>query len=563
MSITTPNGAVELCSGDRVRDWLIIDQLGSGGTASVYRVVRADRPSDPAGQRALRICRPANRQHLDAIVSTYSTMPDHSAVVAVDETFIHHANGHAHVVCLTELSDGGNLEQQLDRSVLGPDDARILSWQLIDGLEAFHSAGLVHGDVKPSNIMLFDGIWKLVDPSATSRSRRHATSSVVAHERTLRYVAPEMLDRPGVARRAGDVWALGVTLHESLTGSPPFDSMADQVIANCRIARDVPEDLARLITNCVTSVEERPKTAGALRESLRPARPTRWSSKRLAGVAGTTLVIAAVGAVVVASTRPQPLDTVGLEGEESVDIVDSEAEPVDIVDFEVGDDVELFAAADGTTPTPSLIDDGVSTRLVAGASGVTHTYYLAGRDSTDVTTVQADLRLTYVPNRQFGAGGPVYGLIVKTIPSESNPTLDAYMVTVSPGSDGVRVRIGVVKRGAGWVDHHFRSPLEGHSEFADELLFPGVTNLDTPAEGDTEPQPVELGYWQLSASAESVEGETKIVAHLKDPSGTSKSIEWIDQGEKASIEPGSVGIATYGMWSIDPRIDNFVVSDDR
>jgi len=545
VTVTTPNGAVELHTGDRVGPWLIIDQLGFGGSASVYRAVRADEAGENEEQPvevALRICRPTDSRHLDAIVSTYATMPTHPAIVVVHETFVHELNGHAHVVCVTELSPGGTLEQKLDTALLLPDEARALSDQLIGGLAAFHSAGLVHGDVKPSNIMQFADTWKLVDPSATERSLGDTTTSVVTHERTLPYVAPEMLDTPGVARRAGDLWALGVTLHESLTGAPPFDSFADQVVANCRVNSTVPGDLARLIKKCVAPSASRPNTAATLRDWQRPVGPGSRLKRRHHVALLAALAIGVVTLVSLTSATETPV--------------------VDRIDFETDGNLDRFVGA-ADAPAPMFVADQGSTRLAVGVNNVDRTYLLAGTQLSGAVSIEADVRVAAYPSSEFGIGGPTYGLILKTLPSESSAIPDAYTVSAAPTNDGVRVRIGVTAEGkAGSVGHQYRQAEDGHSAFTEQVLFAGATDLEVETNRGLEPEAVELGYWQISGSLARVDGGVQVVAVLTNPSGTSESFEWIDQGENAHDGAGSVGIASLGLWSIEPRIDNFVVSSD-
>jgi len=93
---------------------------------------------------------------------------------------------------------------------------------IADGLAQLHDLQTAHGDVKPDNIMLVEGVWKLGDFGLT---RPMEGSYVLSAPGTLSYTAPEEAraqhadPAAQIKRRpAGDVWALGVTLHFAVTG---------------------------------------------------------------------------------------------------------------------------------------------------------------------------------------------------------------------------------------------------------------------------------------------------------------------------------------------------------
>ncbi len=93
--------------------------------------------------------------------------------------------------------------------------ASSVAW-IAGGLGALHGAGLVHGDVKPSNILAREGHAWLVD---LGLSKSFASADTIASG-TLRYLAPEVL--AGERGPAADLFALGVTLVECVTGAHPF-----------------------------------------------------------------------------------------------------------------------------------------------------------------------------------------------------------------------------------------------------------------------------------------------------------------------------------------------------
>jgi serine/threonine protein kinase len=143
-----------------------------------------------------------------------------------------------------EYVEGTTLAQLVkDQGALPPDDAAPLLWQAADALAAAHAAGIVHRDVKPSNILV-DRDWQVkltdfgiariaADPSLTQ------TGMVIG---SPAYLAPEV----AAGRRgdeAADVWSLGATLFHVLAGRPPYD-IGDHVLGGLyRIVNEEPPRL--------------------------------------------------------------------------------------------------------------------------------------------------------------------------------------------------------------------------------------------------------------------------------------------------------------------------------
>lgn len=128
-----------------------------------------------------------------------------------------------------ELVDGRTLRELIaERGQIRPFDVISLGIDIASALGEATSYGLVHRDVKPSNIMLMaSGAAKLLDLGLAQRfltAEEGEGESEEGLRGTPLYMAPEQFLNPGKVNFRSDMFALGITLYEALVGQPPFDS---------------------------------------------------------------------------------------------------------------------------------------------------------------------------------------------------------------------------------------------------------------------------------------------------------------------------------------------------
>ncbi|KAF8115266.1 hypothetical protein N665_0029s0103 [Sinapis alba] len=148
-----------------------------------------------------------------------------------------------------ESCEGGELFDQITRKgMLSEDEARFYSAQVVDALEYIHNMGLIHRDIKPENLLLTsDGHIKIADfgsvkPMQDSRitvlPNAASDDKACTFVGTAAYVPPEVLNS-SPATFGNDLWALGCTIYQMLSGTSPFKDASEWLIFQRIIARDI------------------------------------------------------------------------------------------------------------------------------------------------------------------------------------------------------------------------------------------------------------------------------------------------------------------------------------
>lgn len=190
-------------------------------------------------------------------------------------------------VCVMELLDGGNFAEYYRKNP-GIAVLRNLLRDILNGLAYLHRQGIIHRDIKPANILIkstLEGpVAKITDfgiSKAFDTANSHSTSAMVV---SIPYMAPEQLNtkRYGINEKVSynlDLWSLGVTIYEIITGKVLFknsdEDTSEQIMINIMSPgipekiNELPEPFRQIVAQCIVkSAANRIKSAEELLKYL-------------------------------------------------------------------------------------------------------------------------------------------------------------------------------------------------------------------------------------------------------------------------------------------------------
>ncbi len=211
-----------------------------------------------------------------------------------------------HVLAIVmELVEGENLAQHLSRwrGKMPYDQIRSVVADVLLAMDDAHGNGVVHRDLKPDNVLVrMDGgrLRPKIADFGIAKVVEGTTYTVSgALLGTCRYMSPEQVKTPSLADHRSDIYSLGITLYELVTGRPPFDGSHFSVmmahVTNApkppsKIRADIPPALETLILDALAkSPDKRPPSCAVFRERLLDAIPASALSEEVMAASSVSL----------------------------------------------------------------------------------------------------------------------------------------------------------------------------------------------------------------------------------------------------------------------------------
>ncbi|KAG9390520.1 Protein kinase domain [Carpediemonas membranifera] len=219
------NSSFDHESGERlVNQYAVLNTLGQGSYGKVKRVRNIQTGKYFAAKITDRreLFRHAPAQGTALLANVYNEIDilhnlNHPGIPKVYEVIDDPSV--AELYCVMSLVQGGPVVRQGD--VIDPDEAKRMMRDISDVLMYLHDQKVVHGDIKPDNVMANDERYTLID-FGTSRSMIHSRECLRHTAGTQAFMAPEITLNHSYNGKHADIWALGVTLYDVLYGSLPF-----------------------------------------------------------------------------------------------------------------------------------------------------------------------------------------------------------------------------------------------------------------------------------------------------------------------------------------------------
>ena len=243
-----------LAPGERIGPYEILEEAGRGGMGIVYRARDARLGRDVAVKCVAEGAGARERERLarEARLAARVSHPAVATVYALEER-------DDQLYLISEFVGGETLSARLARGPLSAGVLTRAARAIAGGLAAAHRDGVVHGDLKPSNIVISEsGDVKLLDFGLAGERSEDTPIDASVMAGTPGYVAPEQL-RGAPADARADVFAFGVLLFEMATGRHPFagdrGALLEAALAGRRPfdAPDVPPALAPIIERCLAA----------------------------------------------------------------------------------------------------------------------------------------------------------------------------------------------------------------------------------------------------------------------------------------------------------------------
>jgi serine/threonine protein kinase len=415
-------------------------QLQPGQTIAGYRI------ETPIGRGGMGAVYRAQEEGLGRKVALKVIAPELAADERFRERFLRESRiaaslDHPHVIPIYQAGDRDGLLFLAMRYVEGTDLQKLIAEegaleprrtvelvsQVAEALDAAHEKGLVHRDVKPSNVLIAVAAGRehcyLGDFGLTKRTGSLSGVSVAGEiVGTLEYVAPEQITGDSLDERS-DVYSLGCVLYECLTGRAPFPRATDVALLWAHVHEEptppsqarpeLPKELDTVLARALAKEPgRRYRSAGELvaatRSALRlvdepPARRT--TSRRLVGAIAAVVLVVVAGLAALLMTRGSGgLSTVSPN---AVGVIDPASN--DLVDeVQVGREPESIIAGEGGIWVANVEDKTVSAIDPADIESTPRTISVTDYPS-DVATADGSVWVALGPLAELVAVNPAEG----------------------------------------------------------------------------------------------------------------------------------------------------------
>ena len=242
----------------------IIEQIGTGGMADVYKAKchKLNR------YVAIKVMKSEFSQDKTFVSKFWAEAQSAAGLTNPNVVNVYDVgveNGIYYIVM--ELVEGVTLKKYIEkRGKLPYKEAVSIAIQVANGMDAAHKHNIVHRDIKPQNIIISkEGKVKVTD-FGIAKVASTATINTSASMGSVHYISPEQA-RGGYSDERSDIYSLGITLFEMLTGTVPFDGdtavsvavqhIQDTIPAPSQLVEGIPVSVDKIVLKCTQKKTDR------------------------------------------------------------------------------------------------------------------------------------------------------------------------------------------------------------------------------------------------------------------------------------------------------------------
>lgn len=276
--------------GQKIGEYEVIRRLGAGGLGIVYEVRHqiSQRAEAMKVLHADQMSTPEMAERFRREVQLLATL-DHPNIASLHNAFYYENQ----LIMIMELVQGETLRERSMRTATSLPKALNYASQMLSALAVAHDSGIVHRDIKPSNVMITDrDVVKLLDFGIAICHGSTELTRAGFLVGSLNYMSPEQV-AGGKATAKSDIYSVGVTLYELLTGKLPISGATDYEIMTAHMHQipTAPIDLNGMIPQHISDAvmralakdpEHRFETSVAFTAALKAASAPRSSTAETA-----------------------------------------------------------------------------------------------------------------------------------------------------------------------------------------------------------------------------------------------------------------------------------------
>lgn len=256
----------------------VLKRVGSGGMADVY-MAKDHKLNRNVAVKALKSEYVEDEKFLKKFETEAQAVArlSHPNIVNIYDVGIE--DGINYIVM--ELAEGITLKEYIrKKGYLSPKETVEISTQIASAISHAHKNHIIHRDIKPQNILVSDtGIIKVTDFGIAKATSSNTVTSTATAMGSVHYISPEQA-KGRFCDEKSDIYSLGITMYEMVTGHVPFDHengvtialmhLQNEITPPSQIRDGIPDSLEKIILKCtMKKPEERYQTADDLIADLR------------------------------------------------------------------------------------------------------------------------------------------------------------------------------------------------------------------------------------------------------------------------------------------------------